>query len=261
MKKNKKIWIGLGIILLVIAAVIVGIILFKKTGKQYKKTIFIGDSVKVTTKDNHIYISYKDDKAKKQDVKIYYDNKVIDGYIKTGEQGSSFYENNIQAYNSDDEYLYFDSDLIAYTLDMNVDIIATFEDSTDDINEITNYLNGSNIDISSSKVDYFMVSSFDVDKDNDYECIFSFGLIKDDEYISFVVMKKNDNFYLIDSIESTYEEDDSSSIGFVSIMDINDDGNYEYIISETAGEYAPSYYTMYNFDGSEFIKLNLIEVE
>ena len=199
--KNKKVLLYLLIVLVIVYfATTLAINIFG--GKSYKKTVFLGENAKLSLINGAFKISYDDVKINKQKVKIYFENKIIDGYISTSFEASSELDNSMHAYNNKGEYLDFESFLIAYTKDLNIDFIEIDSDYDDDINRINNYIKNSDIVVSSSKLDYLVISAFDIEKDGKEEYINSFGLIQNDNYYSSVVMAKNNKYYLIDEVST-----------------------------------------------------------
>ena len=68
-------------------------------------------------------------------------------------------------------------------------------------------------------------------------------------------MKKSDEYILIAREESDYVDVNFVRIKLFNIVDFNNDGDYEFVISRMMSEYGPNYYELYNFDGNKFTKL------
>ena len=248
---KKSLTIILSIILVIL--IIIGIIIIINIPKKYKNTIFLGRNTKVSVKDNNLIITTDDEKVKKQNAYIYYNNYVIEGYILTEDEGSSSYNNNLHAYDMKDRYLTFDSTLIAYTKDLNIKFISTKNELLDDLEELENYFVEDEIDISNFEIDYIIKSTFDVNKDGKNEYIYSLGLIDDTQYYSLIIMKKDNKYYLIDEYDSNYEYSEGTKLELVCILDYNNDNNYEYIVSKVDEE--QNTFSFYNFNNYKFNKI------
>lgn len=254
-KKNKGILILVGVVL----SLYFIIYLFSNIqyGKKYSNTVFLGDMTKLNIKGNNIEVLDEYVSTKKQKVKIYYNNRFIDGYLLTSKDNI---ENGNYAYNLYDSSmnpLYPESLLIAHTPDISIMVKETNKTNSEDLTEVYNFVNSQNIILSSSiELDYLSIDNFDYDNDGTEEYIYSVGLIKDaDEYDSFVFYKENDNYILIDRIENGYDEVANVKLIFEKLIDFNDDDKYEFVIGRIMSEYGPYYYDLYNFNGNSFTKI------
>ena len=140
--KNKK---NLFIILITIIGlyILISITMIFVSNNRYKKTVFLGESAKLSVINGKFKMSYEDVKINKQKVKIYFENNIIDGYIQTKVEASTELVNSLHAYTKDGKYLLFESFLIAYTKDLNIDFITLdieyYDDNSDgkiEVNEI-----------------------------------------------------------------------------------------------------------------------------
>jgi len=253
MIKNKKIIIG---ILLLVIVVIATIVLIPK-GKKYKETIFLGSTAKVKVEEGKIKLTYEDVKVRKQRTKILCDNSILDGYILSNIEPSSDQENTIHAYNNNHEIIICEPTLIAFTPDLDINYIKMGFQYYDDINTVYNNIYKEIININNTKIDYFIDNSFDYDKDGIQEHIYSMGLIENESrYDCLVVMFKDNKYYVINEITGVYDEE-NTRLELVGILDINNDSNLEFIISKINEEYGSIYYDFYNFNGSSFNKLSV----
>ncbi|MBR4830788.1 MAG: hypothetical protein IKZ96_03380 [Bacilli bacterium] len=246
------------LIAIVVICIIVGTIIFFLSGKKFEKTIFIGNVTKYTIDGNDITISTDDIKVKKQKVKILYNNKIIDGYIKTEKEDSSGLENSLHMYNKSNKQLSDDPYAFAYTDDLKLTIIGFNTEYIDDISRIVTSLLKNNIDVKTVKLDFGSINSFDIDDDGIIERIYSYGVIyNNNEYFSEVVMEKDGKYYSIVADISNSDDDEKTVVDLFGIIDFNSDGNYEYIISKSYSEFGQNEYELYNFDGSNFNRLYL----
>lgn len=252
MKKKEKILL-ISVMCLVIIYIIVNVVL----PNLNRKTIYIGLSTRINIKNGHIYISEKDEKVNKQKVKIYFNNEIIDGYVLTEEESSSGLNNSLHAYNNEGEFLFFDSSLIAYTPDLKIKFIEINKDYTEEAGRISNFIKEDNIDLSKNELDYAIISSFDIDEDDESEYIYSIGLNQENSYESEVVMFKDNEYYVIAHEKGTVDE--PVKLELVSIMDLDNDNDYEYIVSKSIDEYGSNKYEIYRFDGEDFIKIGIEE--
>ena len=113
---NKKVLIG--IIIIVVAIIIVGVIMFIPKGETFKKTVFISTNDRITVIDNKMIGSFDDVKVKKQNVKVYYDGKIIDGYVKTEKDDSMDLKNALTVYDEKGNLLDIDKLVFSYTSDL-----------------------------------------------------------------------------------------------------------------------------------------------
>ena len=105
-----------------------------------------------------------------------------------------------------------------------------------------------------SELDYIKITNFDYDNDGNEEYIYSVGIFNNDKYNSFVYMKVDDKYILIDSEESD-NNPDYKRLYFIKLIDFNSDDNYEFVVEKMMSEYGPDYYELYNFDDNKFTKL------
>ena len=147
--------------------------------------------------------------------------------------------------------------MIAFTKDLPIKFIDIENEYTYDIGLIRKYLIEDDIDMDSVQLDYLIISTFDLDDDEEFESIYSIGLIENNkDYDSKVIMLKDDEYYIISEEMSEYIDDqDVTTLGLLGIMDMNNDNNYEFVIEESYSEYGPNNYYIYNFDGNDFINI------
>ena len=251
--KSKIIYISIAAI---VVCAVVGFIIFSLSGKKYEKTVFIGN-YKYSVNDGKITVSSEDEKVKKQSVKVLYDKKIIDGYIKTESEGSSALENNLHIYSNDKKLLSNDQYVFAYTSDLKLTIIGFNTEYIDELSDMIPLIKQIGLDIKTVKPDYFVVNSFDIDEDGVVERIYTVGLSNKGEYLSDVIMEKDGKYYTILSELSSPSDDETTIVSLFAILDFNDDGNYEYVVSKSYSEFGTSEYELYNFDGTTFNRLIL----
>lgn len=251
MENNRKI-IYL-VISIVIIFIVVGIIMLFLSGKKYKNTIFIGNNAKYTIEGGKIVLSTKDEKARKQRVKVFYNNQIIDGYVKTEDEGSSEFKHNIHIYSKDKELLSNEQNTFAFSKGLSLTIIGINSKYVEELSDMIPIIRQTGIDITTVDPNYFMVYSFDIDEDKVNEHIYTMGLTYNNtEYYSRVIMEKDGNYYLIAEETSNSDEDDKVSLDLFGILDFNSDGYYEYVVSRDSGEFNEVEYNIYNFDGVAF---------
>lgn len=260
MFKNKK-----GILILVISLVsiyllnvIIGII---PIGKKYKNTVFIGESTKVNIKDGKIYIYNEDKKITKQQVKIYFKNSFVDGYVTSDQGKSSGVENSYKLYNTKGDSLILNSIYLFTTPDIKISVKKSTTQEIDNIDTINNILVLNNL-TSDVELDYAKIDYLDIDDDKTEEKIYSIGLIKDEsdeseeqEYISFVYLEKDGKYVLISKSESDYDGISNVRLSFIKSIDFNNDDKYEIVIERMMSEYGPYYYELYSYGSNKFAKI------
>lgn len=255
MFKNKKIIFILVILLILLYFIINIVVTIPKKGK-YTNTVFLGSYTKVTIKNGNINVYNEDTEISKLDVKIFFKNKFIDGYIFTTEEATGVM-NYINAYNFDGKFLILDSTLIAHTKDISIKIKGNNKNENNSLDEVYQFAAANKITLSNNIVlDYSNITNFDIDDDGKEEYIYSIGLIEDAEnYMTFVFMKKDNKYILIDSDKGTYNELPNTSYRFFNLIDFNNDDNYEFVVEKIMSEYGPVYYELYNFNGNSFTKI------
>ena len=244
------------LILVVFLVVLYGLIsIIISIFSEYKNIIFIGSSTKVSVKNGNINIYRDNAKLIKQKVKIYFKDEFIDAYISSQKSENAGIENLYVAYNENGARLIPEKELIAHTDDISIKFKNITTKESDSLSEIYNFAKSNNISIKeSTNLDYLEISNFDYDDDGKDEYIYSFGLIEDSDYESYIIMKKDNNYILIDSEKSSYDVD-YKRFYFLGLIDFNNDGDYEFVIRKLMSEYGPDYYELYNFDGNEFTKI------
>ena len=70
-------------------------------------------------------------------------------------------------------------------------------------------------------------------------------------------MEKDGKYYTILSELSSPSDDETTIVSLFAILDFNDDGNYEYVVSKSYSEFGIDEYELYNFDGTTFNRLIL----
>ena len=290
MFKNKKRILIIIIILICIYLAIYVISIFPK-GKKYENTVFIGDTTKVTVKDGKISVYNEDKKLLNQKAKIYFKKKFIDGYLVSKESESTGSKYTINALNDKNETLILERTLIACTNDVSIDVINVTRSKCNDLSILYSFLDSNNTIITTEfEVDYFNVSTFDLDDDGTNEYVYSAGLISYDfgedveedtdeieedditldeseiefeeydsendktKYVSLIFFEKDGKYFLINTAKSTYDEN-YNCFEFLNPIDFNNDGNYEFTVLNQKSEYGPYYYELYNFDGKTFTKI------
>ena len=194
-RKFKTIYV---IISVVVVCAIAGIIIFLTSGEKYDKTIFMGNTTKITIDGQRITVSNDDEKIRKQKVKVFNNNKTIDGFVTSEEIGSSDIKNNIRIYSKDKKLLSGDPYTFAYTKGLNFTIIGFNTEQLDELSDMVKIFLQNNLDIRTVKPDYFVVNSYDIDDDGLIEHVYSMGLVHgENTYESIVTMEKDGNNYLI----------------------------------------------------------------
>lgn len=245
------------IIAVVVVFAIAGIIIFLTSGKKYDKTIFMGNTTKITIDGQKITVSNDDEKIRKQKVKVFNNNKTIDGFVTSEEIGSSDIKNNIRIYSKDKKLLSGDPYTFAYTKGLNFTIIGFNTEQLDELSDMVKIFLQNNLDIKTVKPDYFVVNSYDIDDDGLIEHVYSMGLVHgENTYESIVTMEKDGNNYLIARETANYDENENITLSLTAIADFNNDSNYEYVISRSSGESDPGSFDIYNFNGTTFNRIN-----
>lgn len=275
MVKNKKPLLIL-VISLVLIYLAISIIFIIPKEKKYDHTVFIGSNTKINIINGKISIKNDNVELKKQNVKVYFKKKFIDSYIisKSGDTTGVAYS----VYNNEGNFLLPDSVLIAHTPDISIGVKEDSLKESTDIDKISNFIETSDIGLSSYELDYLNINTLDIDDDGTKENIYSVGLIKYDdeeyseeeideeidddeyemetqEYISFVYLEKDGKYALIDKVESEGNPVSSIKLSFAKLIDFNNDGNYEFVIEKMMSEYGPYYYELYNYGTNKFTKI------
>ena len=254
MKKNKKILFVL-VVSLLLVYILISILMSMPKGKKFKNTVFVGSSTKIEIKNGNIKIYNEDVAIDNIKVKIYFKGKFVDGYISSGTGESSGVENIYYVYNENGDYLLPETTLIAHTKDISIKIkdgLKIDADQTEEINKFLTFIK--EIPENEFDIDYMNTHLIDIDEDGHDEYIYSFGLVEDNsKYKSYAFVKKDDNYVLIDSVESGLS--DIKKIIFTNLIDVDSDGKYEVMLDKIMGEYGPFYYELYSFDGNTFTKL------
>lgn len=248
------------IIFSLLVFIIVTIIVFIVTNNvgKIKKTIFLGPNTRISLKHNKLFISNDDIVIDKTNANIISKNKEIDGYVLSvtdDENDINAVINNCHAYNVNGEKIELDSPLIAYTKDIKVNFIPIMSDTETSIEDVSKYLEDK-YDISLINNDYIITNYFDYDNDSKYEYVYTINFNYEEKHYSLVLMEKNDNYYLIDEIESDLSGDNYISLEFVGILDLKNDNKYKFIIQKSVGEYGTFSFDLYNFDGYKFHKFD-----
>ncbi len=260
MIKNKK-GILIIVVLLVIVYFVIDFVIKPSKGSEYNNTVFIGNSTKVTVDNGMINVYNKDVALATQKVKIYFNNKFIDGYIFSGKGTSDGVENAYGIYDEDNNYINTDSAIIAHTKDITIKVKEIDTTRTDDINEILYFCNSNNIVLNEdTAIDYIEKSSFDLNNDNVKEYVYSFGLLREDNnYESYVYYSSNNENILIKKEDSKYAGASYTRLGLKGLIDFNNDDKYEFVISRILSEYGPDYYELYYYNGIGFTKIGAEE--
>lgn len=268
MNKNKKILLY-SVILLIAFYVLVEIVLSVSDGKKYKKTIFIGNTTKVHVSNEDISIDNSNVKLSRQNVKIYFKKNIIDGYIDSEKVDFDDITYNYNIYDKKSNILSPETTLIAYTDDMDVKIKNVETRDSEDLGELYAFAKSNMVTLPSAiGLEYVRISSFDYNDDNKDEYIYSitfsendFSYEENDNYEdkqnwhSIIFLKMDDKYILLDQKEDSVNIMERTNLKFVALIDLNNDGNYEFIVSKKNGEYGPVTYELYNFDGTKFVKI------
>lgn len=249
---NKKLLIFT--ILFVLLYFLISIINNLFVGEKFKNTIFLGNNTKIQINEKNIVVKDENTKVKRQKVKIYYKKNIIDGYISNSDNESTS-ENNYSVTNNEGIKIILDSPLLAYTPDLSIKVIDSKILNNVDLEDVYKFANENNISLSKNiTMNFSNIKVFKLNNEDLY--IYSVGLIEDEEkYYSIVFMKKGENYYLIEKADSTYLDVDGIGLNFFSIIDFNDDGEYEFVVEKMMSEYGPAYYELYNFKGNKFTKI------
>ena len=239
MNKNKK-TILLVIVLLIIFYLVIEFAPTIFDNKKYKNTVFLGSNTKVEIKNGNIRVYNEDKRIIKQKAKIYFKNKFLDGYISSGDAESSGVTNYYYSYTMDGDSLIPKNGLIAHTNDLSIKIKETHEEKSTDLSDLFNFTKENNISISENiTLDYLDINRIE-DSTVDYIC--SVGFIENDsDYSSYVFIKKDNKYILIDKEQSDYNDIHNIRLKFNNLIDFNNDNDYEFVISKVMSDYGPNY--------------------
>ena len=268
--KNKR---GILFLLLffIMGYMILTLIFSIPSGHIFDHTVFIGNFTKIKVENGKINVTNNNEKIKKQPVKIFFKNKLIDGYIVSENGLSKGLENSYNISNIENTKLSFDSSFVVFTPDISIDIQSGDYYETDDLNVFNEYKKINNLNINEyAELSYQEISKIDLNEDGINEYVYSLSLYTNDEtvelndefeendnkeYYTFVFMKNEEKIYNICNLSDEYNEDSNINLRFFKLIDFNKDGNYEFVVEKSMSEYGPYYYELYNFDGSKFTKI------
>lgn len=245
------------ILLLIVLYLVICIVNYAFTHqKDYSNTVFIGDFTKIEVKDKNIKIYNDNIKLDHVYMNFYFDGKEVEGYITSSENGSSGGDYMYIAHKEDGSKLVFDYGILGYTKDLKLDFKEYRSERTDDLTEVYRFFESQNISIPTEiQVERVIIDSLDIDEDGNFEHIYSVNLIESmSNFDSFIFMKKDDKYILLSREFNTFDTE-YKRLKLFNIIDFNNDGNYEFVVSKMMSEYGPNYYELYNFDGNEFTKL------
>ena len=256
MNKNRK---GLLIIIVILVLVyfILSIVKYTNSHKtNYKNTVIIGDFTKVEISNNEIKVYNDNTYLENKKLYFYFKGEEIEGYITSSNNGSTGGKYMYVAHKLDGTKLNFDSAIIGYTKDTKLKFKEVNNKRISDMTEVNNFLKSYNSIVSDNiRVERIIESTVDVEGDGVYENIYSVSMIEDgSDYDSFVFMKKGENYILI-SREISEVSTNSIRLKLLNIIDCNNDGEYEFVISKMMTEYGPNYYELYNYNGDSFTKI------
>ena len=170
-------------------------------------------------------------------------------------------ENNYMAFTEQGESILPNNALLAHTKDISISIKPNNRVLSSDLSEIYNFAELNSINLSSDiDLYYLYINSLDIDGDNVDEYVYSASLANGlDEYKSFVFLKKDNKYILIDKVESENKGVANTSLIFNNLIDFNNDGEYEFVVGKVMSEYGPDYYELYNLDSEKFTRIGVEE--
>lgn len=256
MIENKK-KILFFVVLLVLIYFAITILLKFPREKKYVGTVFIGSSTKIYINNNDIKISNENDKISNQKVKVIFNNGTVDGYITSTEPDSSGVKYGYVLYDTNGRKISLNSTLVAYTDDMSIKIKEFNKIESTNLTEVYSILKKNNITVSTeSKLGYFYITIVDINNDGIDDYVYSIGLIEDkNKFNSLIITKIDDEYFLVDRVESNYDEISNIRLNFFRMIDLNNDDKYEFVVEKSMSEYGPYYYDVYSFDGLTFNKI------
>ena len=230
--KSKKIYIVLLIILVIFC-----IIMFSLFGvenvkqKNYKSTIILGENTVWTYRNkkwNYINNISDFNKLSWQEYNVYFDNKSIGRYYL-------WHDDKWYVFDKDKKAVEIDGNLFAYDANFNMNIYDFNLEKIRDRTYVDKALNENDISISSSFTTSNKVS-FDFDGDNVDEDFYlvsnAFPIEFNPDYIfSLVFMVKNNEIYYLYRDIAPNNSFNGCKPFFNTILDTNNDGLYEIILS------------------------------
>lgn len=240
----------------IILLLIVTFILISFIFSIIKKTeLFIGGTTKITINNNNIKIGENKKSFSPRKAKILFNNGFIDGYISSEyiEDGSTYV---LKLYDKSFNQIVLSSSIFAYT--GNIKITIPKYETTNYYTKIEkDYINGIlNENNLSGPIDKYTKILVDIDKDNNYEELYSISTSNETNINSIVFIKNDDNYEIIDSKKGELAKAPSiESVDFSNIIDINDDGIYEIVLINSFGDDSPSEYNIYTYKNGEIEKV------
>lgn len=210
----------------------------------------IGETTIVHYKNKKINkIEYVDSMSKKKsydNYKIYYNGSFINGTFNVTDNLESLYE----IYNENYEQIY-PYPFIAYKGDININAYDQNVDeaSNGDNSIITKILNENSLE---SNYTTFKKISYDIDNDGVIENIYYVDNEGNNSSIYFFtfIFKNNNTIILEKNIISLDKMNESKRKKLSTLIDIDLDGKYEIMLSESSGDNSKIYYHFYKFDSN-----------
>lgn len=233
------------IILLSISCIVISILNYND-----KVYTIIGETTIVHYKNKKInkieYVDYINKKYSYDNYKIYYNGSFINGTFNVTDNLESLYE----IYNENYEQIY-PYPFIAYKGDINMNL---YNQSINEPNDSDNVIISKVLKENSLESNYtnFKKISYDVDNDGMVENIYYVDNERNNSSIYFLtfISKNNNTIILEKNIVSMDKINEESRKKLSTLIDIDLDGKYEIMFSESSGDDSRVYYHFYKFDSN-----------
>ena len=251
--KDKKV-----IVVLIFIIIVFFVVMFLTLGVEnikqnnYSSTIIVGDET-VWIYQNRKWLNLNNytsfQKLSWKDYNVYVNNEKLGKY-------SLWYDNKWYAFDDKKNAVNLDGNLLAYSSNFDMRVLNFDLFDIDDRTYVDKVLNDSNLSLSSSFTSSSRVS-FDFDNDGNIEDFYLISNAFPEEFnpdyiFSIVFMVKNNNIYYLYNDISVNSSFNGCKPFFNSILDTNNDGVYEIILS--CGRYSVSEQIdmLFSFDNNAF---------
>lgn len=208
-------------------------------------TIYLGSNTRIIVIGGKIIKKYGNKKIVLKKVNYYKNGEKNKGYIKSKE-----YENGNYYYivSKDNKTIDLDN-LIAAGLMIKLktpssSVINTNKEEID-IDELNDDLN---LDLSIEDVNYYKNITYDIDNDKSKEEIIYVSYVMDN-YLKISIFIRDDNgiINVFEYGKDRYSNEPQKAFMLSNIVDLNNDGNYEIIVSRVDKDSQPAYYDIYSY--------------
>ena len=242
MLKDKKIII-IAILIILYFICLIPFKLFNKQGI----VVYLGSITKVNVNNGEISVDNDNYKVDIQKVKLYFNERIEDAYLKSDSSNLENGNYEYGAYNESNEIFMVTDGLLAFQGSDNIKIKnleSTSYVSSQENNSIKEFLKQNNL---SGSIDTVLKYEYDLNSDGTKEKIYNLKVSISEENNYTVVL-------ISDSEKSTLlNYENGGSLGkytnFYKLIDFNSDGSYEIVVYNYNGNNSLSTYKIYEYNG------------